>query len=199
MKSILKTESPKSCELIASGKKTIIVCKTAPKEVPFKVYIYCTKAANKRNTLWKNKNYLYVDDRNHNAFDYPLNGKVIGEFVCDKVYERPANIIYLETAQADYLDLLKKSCLTENEVIDYCGGNLKKSVCFLSISDLKIYDKPRELGEFCTPCKNLSRGACNSNICDFSRFKLDGEYTYIICRNIITRPPQSYMYIETPD
>ena len=42
MKSILMSIKPQWCELIASGKKTIEVRKTAPKETPFRVYVYCT-------------------------------------------------------------------------------------------------------------------------------------------------------------
>ena len=43
MKSVLISIRPQWCEKIASGKKTIEVRKTAPKEVPFKAYIYCSK------------------------------------------------------------------------------------------------------------------------------------------------------------
>ena len=44
MKAVMLSIKPKWCELIASGKKTIEVCKTKPKlETPFKCYIYCTK------------------------------------------------------------------------------------------------------------------------------------------------------------
>lgn len=43
MKSVLISIRPKWVEKIASGKKTIEVRKSAPKEVPFKAYIYCTK------------------------------------------------------------------------------------------------------------------------------------------------------------
>lgn len=47
MKSILQSIKPQYCELIASGKKTIEVRKTRPKlDVPFMVYIYCTKGEN---------------------------------------------------------------------------------------------------------------------------------------------------------
>lgn len=43
MKSVLISIQPKWCELIASGKKTIEMRKTAPKlETPFKCYIYMT-------------------------------------------------------------------------------------------------------------------------------------------------------------
>ena len=44
MKAVLMSIKPKWCELIAQRKKTIEVRRTKPKlNVPFKVYIYCTK------------------------------------------------------------------------------------------------------------------------------------------------------------
>ena len=44
MRAVLISIRPKWCELIASGKKTIEVRKTAPKiNTPFKCYTYCTK------------------------------------------------------------------------------------------------------------------------------------------------------------
>lgn len=43
MKAIIQSLSPAVCERIANGEQSIIVAKTAPKEVPFKVYIYQTK------------------------------------------------------------------------------------------------------------------------------------------------------------
>lgn len=70
MKSILISLQPKWCELITSGKKTIEVRKTAPKETPFKVYIYQSK----RN--WIYKILPWLKERRQ---------KVIGEFVCDSV------------------------------------------------------------------------------------------------------------------
>lgn len=43
MKSVLISLRPKWCDLTASGEKTIEARKTAPKEVPFKGYIYATR------------------------------------------------------------------------------------------------------------------------------------------------------------
>ena len=43
MKAVMISIQPKWVEKIASGQKTIEVRKTAPKEVPFKAYIYETK------------------------------------------------------------------------------------------------------------------------------------------------------------
>ena len=75
MKAVLISIQPKWCELIASGKKTIEVRKTAPKfDKPFKVYIYETK----------DKKYDGIGVHWENGRDFIHNGgKVIGEFICD--------------------------------------------------------------------------------------------------------------------
>lgn len=71
MKSVLISIQPKWCELIANGKKTIEIRKTMPKiETPFKCYIYCTKKFYKKGDGYFQGKYC---------------GKVIGEFVCDKI------------------------------------------------------------------------------------------------------------------
>ena len=98
MKAVMISIQPKWCELIASGKKTIEIRKTKPKlETPFKVYIYSTKPKNKNDlglcldkgmfgTLKKvgllyKRNYETAKHLNMQI----LSGKVIGEFVCDKI------------------------------------------------------------------------------------------------------------------
>ena len=82
-KEVLISIQPQWCEKIASGEKTLEIRKTKPKlQTPFKCYIYCTKSKDK--IFWQGKLYRYIDDKSHNLFDKPLNGKVIGEFVCDK-------------------------------------------------------------------------------------------------------------------
>ena len=81
MNAVLISIHPKWCELIASGKKTVEVRKTKPKiATPFKVYIYCTKP-NTGST--EDRFYIYLPPH-----DTPkqVNGKVIGEFVCDKIH-----------------------------------------------------------------------------------------------------------------
>lgn len=135
-KAVLISIQPKWCELIASGRKTIEVRKTKPKiPTPFKCYIYCTKSKDK--IFWQNKLYRYIDDRSHNIFDKPLNGKIIGEFVCDA-------IITDRTFGHDPL-FNAMSCMSDTEIAAYCTKN---KMYGWHISDLKIYDKPKELSEF---------------------------------------------------
>lgn len=149
---ILLSIQPQWCEKIASGEKTVEVRKNRPKiDTPFKVYMYCTKG---KTFLYRNPNNgeLFLDSNGgYRGGDYEdryLTGKVIGEFVCDEIYVRPANVIYYGKGQEDYLDLLKSACMTEREVLDYMGGQFNRDTYFWHVTDLKIYDNPKELGEF---------------------------------------------------
>ena len=160
MKAVLISTQPKWVEKIANREKRIEVRKTAPKcEVPFKCYIYCTKTRD--NEIYKR---YKVDDIK--------SGKVIGEFVCDKVFllhpytydrgsadlERRKLIQTFEGSSREN-EILAATCLTQDEMFDYIGaGNYGYG---WHISDLKIYDKPKELSEFG-----------------------------------LTRPPQSWQYVE---
>lgn len=137
MTEILQSIKPKWCELIISGKKTIEVRKRRPKCItPFKVYIYETKG--KTEIPW-------VDEEGHLVFEG--RGKVIGEYVCDQIFTYQ----YLEE-QGEYdrfywfPDHRSKSCLSEEDMLTYGDG--KTLLYAYHISDLKIYDVPKELSEF---------------------------------------------------
>ena len=171
MKSVLIAIRPKYVEKIASGEKTIEIRKTAPKEVPFKCYIYCTYGNMKEN------------------YALGKRGKVIGEFVCEWITEiNPHCDIdgcvnqYIHS----YPAILGDDCLSFNEMKAYLGN--KKGYDW-HISNLKIYDNPRELSEFSRPCSYS--GLCFS--CKRTSFKKDGN---LLCNTKITRPPQSWMYVK---
>ncbi len=164
MKSVLISIQPKWCELIANGKKTIEVRKTKPKlKPPFKCYIYCTK--DKNNHFWTGKRYSYADDHSHNAFDKDGNGKVIGEFVCDKIETLPSNTVFNAPA------LYSQTCITREAFFEYAADD---TVYLWRISNLETYDMPKELSNF-TGLRETKFGAEPIKI---------------------TRPPQSWCYIE---
>lgn len=198
MKSVLISIKPKWCEKIASGKKTIEVRKSAPQEVPFKAYIYCTKG----------KPYLYrVDDDDNFELTNTLrpkvdgyikdyneqNGKVIGEFVCDKVYpikNQGSSFVVANEKQGVTNEIAGQSCLYYDDMVSYFGD---KNGFGWHISDLKIYDKPRELGEFYRMCKEPCKPSKGKILCLTTKsLKMNGCEGQIS----ITRPPQSWMYIE---
>lgn len=186
MKSVLIAVRPKYAEKIARGEKTIEVRKTAPQEVPFKAYIYCTKEKKQDDIIWAG----VCGDRGK------WNGRVIGEFVCDKVDK----IMTLQHTYYNFLsvplatiteyciwnDDLPQMCLTKKEIEEYGNG---KTLYGWHISDLKIYDRPRNLSEFSRPCSY--GGLCFS--CKRTSFKKDGN---LLCNTKITRPPQSWMRVE---
>lgn len=183
MKSILLSIKPKYVELIAMGEKTIEVRRTRPKlEVPFKCYIYETKGQ-----------YVKFTHGAHTKYGYG-RGKVIGEFICDKVICSQA---YFDSQGKNHLtnvfpDDIKKTCLDEYDLWDYIAGKAVKANQMYDgylwhISDLKIYDKPRELSEFRKPCDRFLD-------CCTCRRLVRNEY--MSCDNKITRPPQSWCYVE---
>ena len=178
-KAVLMSIQPKWCELIASGKKTVEIRKTKPKlETPFKVYIYCTKPKHyyrvsgcitaSDECLWLSNGEVKMGD----GFEYwvenkdycSLNGKVIGEFVCNEI----------EWFMPDY-------------TADWSHG-----LYACHISNLVIYDKPKELSEFYTKC-NIPESKCK--FCDncYDREDYYGRH-YAVKK--LTRPPQSWCYVE---
>lgn len=197
MKSVLISIQPKWCELIASGKKTIEVRKTRPKlETPFKVYIYCTlQCSNEFFKELKERFGEYEALSKWNRENWGIRkGKVIGEFVCDK-------ITYLGNISTDpWCALLgdvhewhkrlvtKDACLTEEELLKY-GGKYG-----WHISNLVIYDKPRELREFQKPC---IRDYCDCAGCENAYFSHDYGFEGCALEEGLTRPPQSYCYVES--
>lgn len=175
MKSVLISIKPKWVEKIVRGEKTIEVRKTAPKEVPFKAYIYCSYGDMKTN--------YYLTGR----------GKVIGEFICDKVYliKNQGNGFVVENeAQGVTNEIARQSCLDYYDMDNYLGN---KDGYGLHISDIKIYDKPKELSEFRPICKFEGKDAICALFCQ--KWKYDGGL-FFECTRKVTRPPQSYMFVE---
>lgn len=174
-KAVLISIKPTWCEKIASGEKTIEVRKTRPKmTTPFKCYIYCTKGQERLVAILKDgdENYgeiyhgkpVFIKTSVPSVCDmYGKRKMVIGEFICDRVY----GLAPLNHAPDD---AEQQACLTQEEIARY----LKGIGYGWHISDLKIYDTPRELREF-TGLRQTKFGAEPVPI---------------------TRPPQSWCYVE---
>ena len=190
-KCVLLSIRPQWCELIANGKKTIEVRKTRPKlETPFKCYIYCTIGGDalcpphmnspkwdihrQGNGTAKGRKMTAIE---RDKSDYRFaNGKVIGEFVCDKMYGGYYSIcphdppVFEEIGTLNRPNVMGETCLSAIELNDYLDGETGYG---WHISALQIYDKPRELSEF-------------------TKFGYDSHMP--CCR--VKRPFQSWGYIE---
>ena len=214
------------CELIAAGKKTIEVRKTKPKlETPFKVYIYCTQPKEYFSIGYHMRSaadYLYMLDNGTVKFgdgfeDYDkskigLNGKVIGEYICDEIIGFGFSPYNHGEYVGDYgcynnNDILKESCLSFEEMYDYIGEG---SGYLWHITNLKIYDKPKELKEFEKAWRN-SKGEyhdirpCQNGKSCMHIYYDDSEHAEACAIDYsgdncpytkLTRPPQSWCYCE---
>ena len=196
-KAVLISIRPKWCEKIANGEKTIEVRKTRPKlETPFQCYIYCTGY----DALW----VLDAPTREKYSFmamaaylENPKgankgNGKVIGEFTCDRIYKidkDSTDFLFKAGGLSVYKHAAEEKCglcvaMTDDELHGYLGHCQGYG---WHISDLLIYDQLRELSEFqratdpCDSCHAEYTWECTD--CE----KWNGD---------IKRPPQSWCYVE---
>ena len=176
MTGVLLALRPSWCELIVAGSKTLECRKSSPRlRLPFKVYIYETKAQWAFDLLewlgWK----VFTERLRQGR------GKIVGEFVCNRI--SCANPPFTSLSES----ILKASCLTAEQIEKYSAG---KEIFFCHITQLKIYDKPRPLTNFHRPCpESLYCESC----------AMHNEHPVPFCGNYaleIKRPPQSWCYAE---
>ena len=178
MKAVMLSLRPQWCEKIFNGSKTIEVRKSRPYiPTPFTVYVYQTKHKGGNATVREVLNSVYG------------GGKVIGSFVCDRVR------LCIPFGLKGHLlsqEVYREMCLTK-EQLDKYGG--LKTLYGWHITEPKLFDKPKELGEFRKPCNHIN-DCCT---CKEAEFQYDGdELRGLICKREIplTRPPQSWCYVE---
>lgn len=181
-KAVLISIRPEWCEKIINGRKTIEVRKTRPKmNPPFKCYIYCTKPEEKLLTIMKDGDENYGETYHGKPVfikteKAPTTGlwdkrqKVIGEFTCNRV----TNLFSNSRFWLDEDDVLH-TCLSAAEMRKYANG--ANGLYGWHISNLKIYDTPRELREFYAVPNEV-------------------EVALKVKPKPITRPPQSWRYVE---
>lgn len=216
MKEILMSIQPKWCELIAAGKKTVEVRKTAPKETPFKVYMYCTRQkVNGEILLTYDKKIKGRNRGFRNYGDIPIAGKVVGEYVCDKVdrflctsvpYQKHNNLEYghfldngvykvdgLEEAMVcERNDLYIDSMLNNNDLKEMC---LSAQELFNYVGIYKHFNTLHITAvKFYDKPKEL--GEFVTVKCTNKRGSCSDCKTKPDCIKQITRPPQGWQYVE---
>lgn len=174
-KAVLISIRPEWVEKIARGEKTVEVRKTRPKlDTPFKCYIYCTQGNDARRLRgsW---------------------GKVIGEFICDRVETIKAATEPYGIYDVDD-DFVAQTGLVDGALWDYGKG---ATLYGWHISELKVYDAPKPLSEFWFPddlyCEKELCGGCPWD----QSPDINGEYEFDCgWRRPLRRPPQSWCYVE---
>ena len=176
-KTILISIKSKWVAKILNGEKTIEIRKTMPKcDLPIDVYIYCTKG----NGLL----------RLNGKRSYYVKGKVVAKFTLNKVEEikfnNNFNNYYIDRHTEENVGEITlgiASCLCHKELNDY----LKEDTGYAwHISNLVIFDRPKELSEF---YKRQCPLICMH------------KYTYYcdICSNRLTKAPQNFCYVEVEE
>lgn len=188
-KAVMISIRPKWCEKVCNGEKTIEVRKTRPKlQTPFKCYIYCTM----------DHPYISVSCGELDKLNYRTNtvgrcnGKVIGEFICDRIYEletrSPGGSYFVKgEGQPTTNDVARQSCLSLRDMHEYLQAGKGYG---WHISKLKIYDTPKELIKFHTwkKCKSCSKSGYESTACIYDE--------NCMIPAAITKAPQSWCYVE---
>lgn len=204
---VLASVRPKWCFQILSGAKSVEIRKTRPKlKTPFKVYLYCTLPSKRYQTrsggivvntdeLFRLPDGSLKHDWSGALMAYPhctwsennfLNGKVVGEAVCDRITEfqvyENGSIQYWMFAD------LEKSCLSYLEVMAYIGAGKKGFAWHLN--NPVLYGMPRPIWMMHRPCWNsLSCDSCGM----FNTHPAPG---FCGCSALqIKRPPQSWCYV----
>lgn len=231
MKSVLISIKPYWVFLIIAQKmgwniphsKTAEMRKTYPKEKSWnkKAIIYCTQDKKSSNRIPKEYQELMR----------PLIGKVIGEFVCDDISKFTAEFTdgkTYEDIRYHYFDeyedeqemivvsnewenpnnswICKESCLSFDDFKKYIGVNFHDIPFYTwHISDLKIYDEPKELKRFgkfeCEYCGSKKECFAPETIYDCSLQRIDTRLNNNMYRCdgdflSLKRPPQSWCYVE---
>lgn len=209
---------PQYCEMIANGYKTAELRKTRPKlETPFKCYIYCTIRPPYLvyGDVFDGGSFVdkYCLTHGYSKSDADriwgtMNGKVIGEFVCDNIKSiTPDSFVVKEDAESALLG----SCLTPKQAKEYAGWKPGtwlsecKDLYSWHISDLVIYDEPKELSEFvtegdcdcmnCAKCAWFDKGDSTAEIEDDCNLAYIAVYRDVSLKPIF-RPPQSWCYVS---
>ena len=124
---------------------------------------WCEKIINGRKTIEVRKTRPKMDTP-FKCYIYKCgNGKVIGEFLCDEIIE--------DRTYGHNEEFYRAACMSAYDAAAYA---MQSPMYGWHISDLRVYDPPRDLWEF-TGLRETKFGAEQVQI---------------------TRPPQSWRYVE---
>lgn len=116
-------------------------------------------------------------------------GKVIGQF------EVVENIKFNLKGDTYKKSWLEKGCVPYEFLVKYANG---KDYLYANVIDrVERYDKPKELSEFKSVCKTYDLGFELEKCCECEKAIFDIDGAFCGCVRFITRPPQSYFFIES--
>lgn len=174
MKAVMLSIHPKWCCKILNGEKTVEIRKTKPKiSVPFKCYIYCTKPSKKYQTVCGCM-VLNSDELYRHPTQGIKHGDSIELMCCD--------------------DYSKNNFLNGKVIGEFTCGGIGKN----NIEGLKWWDMLEHLLKCsCLKMSELQEYVANKI---FYTWSIDNLVIYDKPKDLsefgLTRPPQSWCYVE---
>lgn len=186
MKAVMLSIRPDWIEKILTGTKTVEIRKHRPKlHPPFKCYIYCTKSR------------IAYGSFGVNGKPQECGATVVGEFICKKV-SRYSTFGDPENDEITTDEILSRSCIAPDMLRRYeLKADYHIGLYAWDISDVVIYDEPKELKVFRNPCAEYAKDNPQCGRCDY--YHSMGEYPAECgCDGSkpMIRPPQSWCYVE---
>lgn len=192
MTSILMHKPPEQVANILSGKQSIIISKTAPKDwkdflsdkteirpEPITGYVYCAK------------NGIIIEKDCGLGFPEPINGKVVAKVIISSVTRM--------CLEQPYLDVYaKRACVSADDVLYYQMHPIASKLYAYHISDLQIFDEPMELNRFYHSFRRKRKEGTTVLFdydCEALRQSTKFGYEYVYPLN---RAPRSWCYVEEP-
>lgn len=180
---VLISIRPEWVNRIISGEKTVEIRKNRPSlKTPYKCYVYVTKQRKPFTVRTSGRRY---------------DGRVVAEFICDKITRLThigftgcpgINLVAMpNNYTADDSFNFSDSCLTIGQMEEYLNGGDGYA---WHVSELEIYDAPKELNEFHTwkKCKSCSKSGYESTACAYDE--------NCMVPAMITKAPQSWCFVE---
>jgi hypothetical protein len=183
MKAVLESLKPYFYYLVGEGIKGVEVRKTSPKAEDWNKDTFCYMSRDEKSFAKIPKEF---QEKYRKHF-----GKVGLRFVCDRIDEfsvpYPA---YFSEIDSKTDSIIKAACLKPMEIHAYNGVHQTYG---WHITDLVVYDEPRELRDFQLPCDH-------ENDCGTCKRAIYCSSTRRFCRcdleDGLKRPPQSWCYVK---
>ena len=207
MKAIVKTIKPKTCANIMNRNQSILVIKNKREATAIQklidengyadIYAYCSKSNTQYLVGSKNKVCEILTKAADTRFSpnigkYTGNGKVLFKFRC---YEMEEILNYGLARRSEMMmeELLKGSCLTMEQLNKYAPHKEYDDddyIYTIHISDLEIFDQPKELSEFYkVGFDKALKESLNSKPYPLSSVCIEKQYQ-------LTKAPQNMCYVE---
>lgn len=190
---VLRSIKPYWFYLICEGIKVNEIGKTEPKSPDWdrKVFLYCSKDMVSFRRIPKEFQEKYR----------PYLSKVGAEFICDSTVDLGKRYAYAHKDNAFY-EILRGACLTDRDLHNYAPNG---TAIALHISELAVFDKPKDVGSFKKPCISPKYPYCPSCEVGYEYISESEEEAYRafgecstewVCLNRVKRAPQSWCYVE---